>query len=421
MHTVSDAASRGSAARRALTTGVVVAGSSLVSRVLALALLVPAARCLTVHDFGAFVLVVGVSVAVTGVLGSAVGDLIASGAVLHPVRTWRRTALGTAALGASGLLGAAAVTVARGDTGTWLTAALLTTTGLAPFIAMHLLRGSGHSEFGACLAFVVFPAVRLGSVVVLVVAGGGDLPGILTGLLWAGIACAVLSFAVVWCNRPRGARNDLTDAPIAATPPLAVAAGLSVAITFMTMGQAAPVSVTAFLGESATGSLAPTARVCETLTAVGVGYQFAASRRAVDGRSPQVPVRVVCLLAASFAVAALLVALIAPMALPALLGPGHDLNTAVAMTLVPAYFCTMLSAAEIQRLFLVSRYRRILLASVVATVTAAASVPTSTVLLGLDGAGGATAVSALTWWVMLRVRARASVDPDMTRKAVTTP
>lgn len=406
------------AARRALTTGAVVAGSSLVSRFLALAVLVPAARCLNVGDFGAFVLVIGVSGSVGGVVGSAIADLVASGAVLHPVRTWRRTALCTAALAASGLVGAVCVALVRGDVAVWLTTALLATTGLAPFIVMHLLRGSGRPGLGACLAFVVSPVVRLGAVVVLAASGGGDLRRVLTALLWAAIACALLSCAVVWCDRPSGHRKPETGGPIVAPSPLALVAGVAVAIAFTLVGQAAPLSLSAFLGDPATGRFVPTARVCEAITAVGVGYQFVASRRAVDLSRPQVPVRVVGLLATSFGAATLVVLLVAPWALPVLLGPGHDLDVVVAMALVPAYFCTMMSAAEIQRLFLVRRHQRIVFASVLAAVTTAVCTPVATAWLGADGAAGATAAAALAWWVALRAPHRApnrsDVTPEMT-------
>ncbi len=128
--------------------------------------------------------------------------------------------------------------------------------------------------------------------------------------------------------------------------------------------------------------------------------------------------RVVGLLAASFGAATLVVLLVAPWALPVLLGPGHDLDVVVAMALVPAYFCTMMSAAEIQRLFLVRRHQRIVFASVLAAVTTAVCTPVATAWLGADGAAGATAAAALAWWVALRAPHRApnrsDVTPEMT-------
>lgn len=389
-------------------TASAVTAMSLASRVLALLLLVPAARLLSISDFGTFSVLLGATVAVAHVLGSAPADLVATAAARRPRRTRRRvtvaatllTLLGAASLGA-------AVTVSASPP-TMLLAVALCTTASVPVLAMSLLRGIGRPVVGASLLYLVLPLGRCAVAVAADATGDHDLRHLLVGLAVVGVCVGAGTVAVLLAVRAAVDVERPTPAPVA-RPWLAPVAGGMVSVAWLTFGQAGPLALAWAAGPAAAATLVPTLRLCDALTAIGIGYKAAANRElqsSVDGALPRGAVTV---LLGAFALAAVALCAVAPTAVPLLFGAQHRFVWNVALLLLAAFALATLVAVKVQLLFAIGAHARIISASGAAVLVAVVAGTIGAEVAGISGTAAAMLLTTATWFAALTAHRRPGV------------
>lgn len=385
--------------------GSTITAMSLASRVLALLLLVPAARVLTVDDFGVFSLALGLAVASANVAGSAPADLTAAAANRDPVGTRARV---LRVVVASTALGAVLVCVCTVWEVPFAVVGLTTAVGLSvvgPMLAMHVLRGLDRPVLGAALPYLAVPLARCvaaGTVLWLPV----DLDGLLALVAASGVIVGLATIGVLL------AATTTTTAPPPHTGPgprrrgLAFLAGAAVSASWLLVGQTAVVALSVAAGPAAVAAYVPTARICESLTAIGIGYKFVTTRQLVEARDGTVPRRAVLTLLGLVAAGGAVVSVLAPGAVPALFGSELRFLPVPALALVAAAGVASVVSVKLQALFAARQYRRVLLATCASIVVTIVVVALGTALLGVDGAALGTATAFLTWLLLLSVRSR---------------
>lgn len=391
--------------RRGLA-GSTVTAMSLASRVLALLLLVPAARLLPVEDFGVFSLALGLAIAAANVVGSAPADITATAAVADPDGTRRRVLWIVVALAVTeGALVLAATMWMLPHPIVLLTVA----TGLSavgPVLAMNVLRGAGRPALGAALPYLAVPLARCAAAE-LALWTGTDLTGLMAAVaasgIVAGLACVVVLASVPVATAPI---LPSPQRPDARRRGLAFLAGAAVSVTWMLLAQGGTVALSVTAGPAVVAAFVPTARVCESLTAIGIGYKAAATQRLHGTRDGRLPRGALLTLLGVFVAAGCAVLGVAPWAVPAVFGPELRFLTVPAVALVASAACSALVAVKLQALFAARRYRRILVATGWAAVLTALLVGAGTAILHVDGAAAATATAVGAWMVLLSVRTR---------------
>jgi O-antigen/teichoic acid export membrane protein len=383
-------------------TASAVTAMSLASRVLALLLLVPAARLLSLSDFGTFSVLLGTAVAVANVLGSAPADVIATAAA-HRLRPTRRrvtlaatllTFLGAAALGA-------AVSVSR-STPTLPLAVALCTTASVPVVAMSLLRGIGRPVLGAVLLYLVLPLGRCVVAIAAERAGDHDVRDLLVGLAAVGVCVGAGTLVLLMSVRSAVDVGTPGPAPVG-RPWLAPVAGCVVSVGWLALAQAGPLALALAAGPAAAATLVPTLRLCDSLTAIGIGYKAAANRSlqsSIDGAFPRGAVTV---LLSAFTLTAITMCSIAPLAVPLFFGSDHRFVWSVALLLLAAFALATLIAVKVQLLFAVGAHARIIGASGAAVLVAVVASAIGAEVAGLDGAAAAMFLTTATWFAALTV------------------
>ncbi|OII09024.1 hypothetical protein [Curtobacterium sp. MCBA15_008] len=384
-------------------TASVVTGMSLASRVLALLLLVPAARLLSTSDFGVFSLALGLAIAVANVVGGAPADLTATAAASAPRHTWLRVTRIVAALTLVEVALIVAVPFASAQGAVVLLSGVVSLTAIGPVLAMNVLRGLDRPVVGAALPYVVLPVAR-GLVAVAALSAGTDLVGLLTVLAGAGAVVGMLTVVVLFVTRPTAETGAVVTVPStrrASRPLLAVVAGASVSIAWLTIGQSSSVALSAVAGPAVLAAFVPTARLCDSLTAIGIGYKAAANRGLQQTRDGSLPARALIGILGSFAVASCLVFAVAPIAVPAVFGADLHFLGGPAVALLGAAALSSLVAVKIQLLFALRRYQRIAGASALACVVAVVGTGAAAAAWQTTGVAAAALVTAAAWLVAL--------------------
>ncbi|MBF4605076.1 hypothetical protein [Curtobacterium sp. VKM Ac-2884] len=389
-------------------TGTVVTGMSLASRVLALLLLVPAARLLSTSDFGVFSLALGLAIAVANVVGGAPADLTATAASSAPARTWRLVTRVVATLTLVEAALVAVVLVAPVPAPLVVLSAVVCLSAIGPVLAMNLLRGLDRPVLGAALPYAVLPVGRA-VVAVAALHVGTDLTGLMTALAAVGTVVGLLTLTALVLTRPAATAAPAVLATGGRTrrPLLAVIAGATVSVVWLTIGQSGAIALSAAAGPAVLAAFVPTARLCDALTAIGIGYKAAANRALQQTPDGALPPRAVLGVLGSFAVAAVAMCCVAPVAVPAVFGPELRFLPGPAAALIGAAALSSLVAVKIQLLFAARRYRRIVVSSAVACVVAVGGIGACAAVWHTEGVAAATLATTAAWLSALTVPATA--------------
>ncbi|WIB60669.1 hypothetical protein DEJ13_02240 [Curtobacterium sp. MCLR17_007] len=391
--------------RRGLT-GSAVTGMSIASRVLALLLLVPAARRLSIEEFGTFSVVLGLAVASANLVGSAPSDLIATSVGTTPGRTWSRVTWTVGVLAAVGTALVVVALVAPGPAAVPALGLSVGVTAAAPVVAMSLLRGLDRPVVGAALALLVLPTGRAGAALV----ADGTLASFLTAVSVVGVGVSGLALLAVVRARPLPVTGT-PDRPAGRRRWLAVVAGAGVSATWFALGQSGVLWLSAVAGPEIVAAVVPTMRLCEALTAIAIGYKAAANRMlqtSVDGRFPRGSL---VWLGTAFILAAGVMCAVAPALVPVVFGPGLGFAWATALPLIGSSALAVLVAVKVQLLFAAHHHARIAVASAGALVVAVSAGGVGAVLLGAVGVALAMLLTVTCWFLMLTVPRGPAVTP----------
>lgn len=384
-------------------TASAVTAMSLTSRVLALLLLVPAARLLSLSDFGTFSVLLGAAVAVANVLGSAPADLIATSAAQRLRQTRRRVTLAATVLT---VLGAAALVAAVSVSRSMLTlplAVALCTTASAPVVAMSLLRGIGRPVLGAVLLYLVLPLGRCAVAIAAEQARDHDVRHLLVGLAAVGVCVGAMTLVLLVSVQPADDVERPRPAPVS-RPWVAPVAGATVSVGWLALAQAGPLALALAAGPAAAATLVPTLRLCDSLTAIGIGYKAAANRTLQSSADGAFPRGAVTVLLSAFTLAAVAMCSIAPTAVPLFFGSDHRFVWSVALLLLATFALATLVAVKVQLLFAVGAHTRIIRASAAAVLVAVVASRIGAEVAGLDGAAAAMLLTTATWFAALTAR-----------------
>lgn len=384
--------------------GSSVTAMSIASRVLALLLLVPAARVLSLADFGTFSLVLGFAVATANVIGSAPSDLIATRIGSAPRQTWMRVVWSgvVSSTAGLGLVGVAATLPA--DAAVVVLGVSIGVTSVVPVLAMSLLRGLERPLLGAGVAFLVLPVARA----VAAVVAGDTLVALLMAVAVVGVVVGVLATVAVGTVRPVAAISTAPEqAPRrAAHGWIAVSAGLAVSVAWFALAQSGPLWLATAAGPAAVAAVVPTLRLCEALTAIGIGYKAAANRALQATADGAFPRGTVVMLIGAFALAAGVTCAVSPVIVPIVFGPELHFAWPIVLPLLSSAALAMLIAVKVQLLFAVGASAQIARSAGLAAVVAVAASGGGAVVLGAPGVALAMALTTATWLAMLLVRHR---------------